>query len=294
MRLVDRRNHAARDVLLREVACSGKMVDDKRPELVEVQLLDVERVAVVREVGIRDLVRRRHDEKTAGPQHAAHLRQHLAVLGNVLQHLERDDDVDRLRRHRQRRRAAFRIAQVRRLRSVAGARVGYGVRREVDADDRRSAAGGEQMRPVALATAEVEHHLARGQRLREHIPRQVLVGDAGPTLVRDVALTRKFHRRESPNVGPGRGSQGARRGRTEKGIRRTMIASNRRKGEKAPRPRGGALRRSSSTPRCARHGRTTPRPPARSVTRRSRRSPNATASRPIFPMHRLRPDSPRC
>jgi hypothetical protein len=93
-RLVEALEERAHHQPLPEVPHRGKALLQERVQLREVELLHVEGIGLVRLRLVDRAVGRGDHEHAGGAQHAAQLRQHLALLAQVLDGLERDHDVE--------------------------------------------------------------------------------------------------------------------------------------------------------------------------------------------------------
>ena len=145
-------------------------------------------------------VRRRDDERARRRQHAAELGEHCLLRGEVLDRLERHDEVHA--RVRQRQRGDRRRRELEVGARVAFARVRDRLRGHVDAGHVRRVLR-EQVAAVALAARGVEHALPGRERRHRGVAVPVLVPDR-PAHVRQEALAGERER----GGGVGGGGQG--------------------------------------------------------------------------------------
>ena len=105
-------------------------------------------------------------------QHTPELGEHRRLLGEMLDRLERHDEVDGVVGKRQRGTGAADIAQVRG--AVARLGMGHGLRRDVDADDVPGPFR-QQEGAVAFAARRIQHPLAARERRDDAVAMPVLV-----------------------------------------------------------------------------------------------------------------------
>ena len=194
---IERLDQAARQVLLRKEANCGEVPGNARPELVEIELLLVKRVAVIGDVRVGELVRRRDQQDPVRAQDAVRLGQQRILLDHMLEDLECDHDVRAARGKRQPLRACDQIAQVGGGSRVAMTCVAHRLRVNVDSDDRCRGAC-EKVRAVALAAAYVHYMLAGGNGLSKEVARKVLVCNSGPALAGNIPFAGELH--SAPSV----------------------------------------------------------------------------------------------
>ena len=217
--VADERQHRGRatGVRIRVGGPEGRMRDDalaipallskegceQRRELVARQFPHVEVVGVLPALGIDWPVGGRDHQHAGGGQDAPELREHLLLLLQMLDGLERDDEVDAGIGERQGRAGTLDVAEV--GRDVAGARVRDRVGGDVDPHDLARAAG-EDVAAIAFAAGGVEHGETAGERLDEAIAMPMLVPDRAGHFGREAFAGE----REGGWSGGGQGGRGGR------------------------------------------------------------------------------------
>ena len=172
---------------LRVPGARGEAPVEQPREFVAIVLVAVERVHVAARFRVLGPVRRGQHDEPPGSEDARELLQHRRLVGRVemLDRLERDDEVDAGVLERKRGRRSFDEAQAGH-RGVGGARVRDGRRVDVDPDDLAGRAR-EKRGAVALAAGRVEHAPPGGEARRERVAVDVLVDDL-PAHAGDEAL----------------------------------------------------------------------------------------------------------
>src|ERR1022692_1921291 len=128
-------------------------------------------------VAIQALVRRRYDQQSVGCEYAGKFREHLRLVDGIqmLDGLERHNDVDRRIRQRQRGTGTAKKADTA-LFAVPFAGVRNGGCVDIDPDD-AARNGSEERAAISLTAGRIEHPLARCKLARKRVTMPMLVRD---------------------------------------------------------------------------------------------------------------------
>ena len=184
----------ALDMVLEEQGDVRKQLAQLRRELLEFEFMNVVGVGTREAARFRVvfLVWRGHDEPPGGSQHAAGFIEKSLPFRQVLDHFERDHEIHRGVRERQRRAGRRQEAEVRREVVLAG--VPYGVGGGVHTKN-GARGGGQRGRAIPGAATCIDHAPACGEAGGESVAGQVLVPKVGVDLPGDHALAREFNQR---------------------------------------------------------------------------------------------------
>ena len=187
---VQRPDRRLEQQLVREQAHRAEVPAEQRLELGAIQLAHVVLVAVSARVGIGLLVRRGKQQHAARRQQAREARHQCLVGLDVLEGLERNDEVERgVGQHMQRGCVGLLVAQVR---SPGVARAGMRHRRVGDVHAQHAGGDvGQQRGTVALAAGGIEHPAPARKTARPRIAVPVFVPDLAHALGRE-AFTGEF------------------------------------------------------------------------------------------------------
>src|SRR3990172_618270 len=162
-------------------------------ELVSVEFLEMERIRVLREVTVRELVGRRNDKQSPCAHHATDLGQEpaLALFRDVLYRLKGDDQVELLVGGEPKVvRGSDGKAEIRPMVPAAG--VGDGLFAEVDPYDLPSHLR-QEMGSIPFSTGNIKDSLARGELACKEISVPMLATRLHVLNLWDVPLTCVFH-----------------------------------------------------------------------------------------------------